>query len=70
MEIPAAAHADGESSSAVLTTAELTQHEPPTPTTTLQEESGVDYRLDIELDMVEKARKEWACKKQKAELSQ
>jgi len=70
MELPAAAaHADGESSSAVLATAELAEREPPTPTTTSlqQEESGgvIDYRLEIELDMLEKARKEWARKKQK-----
>jgi hypothetical protein len=68
-EIPAAAaRADGESSSAVLATAELAGREPPMPTTTSlqEEESGgvIDYRLEIELDMLEKARKEWARKKQ------
>ena len=67
-EIPAAAAAhaddDGESSSAVLATAELLaerDNEPPTTTTTttsLQSGGVIDYRrLEIELDMLETARK-------------
>ena len=70
-EIPAAAaHADGESRSAVLATAELAEREPPTTTpTSLQSGGVIDYRLEIELDMLETARKEWARKKQKNSMS-